>query len=560
MEDNIDIIDETILDEVVLTQELTEKEIERRKRIFSEYMTTPDYMQRLTKRLRVNDACYRYPEARKEIYAAMGKVSTVEECVESCLTFIELFGFTFDPRPEHSPHHLPFIPFDYQKRSIRWMIEHIEGSKDGLIEKSRDMGITWTVFVWVPIWYWLFKDGVNILIGSYKEDLVDNKTKDSVFGMMDYAIQSLPKWVMPRGWNKDKNRTHLKLINPMNWNQITGDTMNRDFGRGTRKTCVLFDELGSWEYGKDAWESSGDSTSCRIANSTPKGYNFYAMLAESGMDKIRLHWTEHPLKDLEWYKFECLRRTPEEIAQELDISYNKSQTGRVYPEWNETNIERGNFEYVPSWPLYVFWDFGKTDDTAIIWAQKNRENGKLRILDTYTNTGKLIQFYVPFITGMVVDSSYLYSPEELNIISRHKLYNRATHFGDPAGRFGNQVVNSTVVSILRDNGIYVNFRDDWKNFAKRKTAARQLINRGIELNDNQRTKYFNLCMISADYPRTKQNGIEEINSKDPKHNWTSHYRSSFEYGALGLDSYRGILQKVYDRKKVTSTERRGIAY
>ena len=539
--------DETVLDEIVVDTALVEKEVARRKRIFSDYLTSTDYMQKLTQRLQINDACYRYPEARKKMYAAMSKLDSIDSMVESCYIFIENFGFTFDPRPEHNPHHLPFIAFDYQKRAIRWMIEHIEGSRDGLIEKSRDMGVTWTVFVWVPIWYWLFKDGVNILVGSYKESLVDNASRDSIMGMMDYAIQSLPKWLLPRGWNKDKNRTHLKLINPMNWNQIMGDTMNREFGRGTRKTCILFDELGHWEYSKDAWEAAADSTSCRIANSTPLGYNYYAMLAESGMDKLRLHWSEHPLKDKEWYQFECARRTAEEVAQELDISYNKSQTGRVYPEWSETNVEHGSFEYNPSWPLYVFWDFGASDNTAMIWAQKNRENGKLRIIDTYTNTGKLINFYVPFVTGIVLDSSYLYSPAELNIISAHKSYNRATHFGDPAGRFGNQVVNSTVVSVLRDCGIYVNFNDSWKSFIKRKTAARGLINRGIELNDNQRSKYFNLCMISAAYPRTRSNGLEEIKSEKPLHNWTSHFRSSFEYGALGLESYKSNLIKIYDK-------------
>lgn len=536
--------------EVKLDKALTEQEIERRKRIFAEYLQSPDYMAKLSQRLKINDACYRYPEARKEMWQAMSKSATTEESVESCLTFIENFAFTFDPRPEHYPHHLPFIAFDYQKRAIRWMIEHIEGSRDGLLEKSRDMGVTWTVFVWVPIWMWLFKDGINILVGSYKEDLVDNKSKDSIFGMMDYGIQSLPKWMLPRSWNADKNRTHMKLINPMNWNQISGDTMNPRFGRGTRKTCILFDELGSWEYAKDAWEASADASSCRIANSTPMGYNYYAMLAESDMDKLRLHWKEHPLKDDAWYAFECLRRTPEEIAQELDISYNKSQTGRVFPEWSEMNVEKGDFAYNPNWPLYVFWDFGKTDDTAIVWAQKNRENGKLRVVDAYTNTGKLIQFYVPFITGIVLDSSYLYSPDELRIISSHKLYNRATHFGDPAGRFGNQVINSTVVSVLRDNGIHVNFRDDWKGFNKRKTAARALINRGIELNLNKRTQYFNLCMTSADYPKVRANGVEEVKSLEPKHNWTSHYRSAFEYGSLGLESYKQGLAKVYDKFKV----------
>jgi hypothetical protein len=539
--------DVAIEEEVQLDSKLQLAESERRKRKWDEYVSSADYQGKLLKRIQVNDACFRYPEARKSIYDAISRKDNIDEMVESCITFIEMFGFTFDPRPQAYPHHLSFLMFDYQKEAIKWLIQKIENGEDGLIEKSRDMGVSWIVFVYVPLWYWLFRDGTNILLGSYKEDLVDNKTKDSLFGMIDYAMMSLPKWVLPRGWKKEKHRNHLKIVNPMNWNQITGDTMNADFGRGSRKTVILFDELGSWDYAKDAWESAGDSTTCRIGNSTPKGYNFFAMLRESGIDVLTLHWTKHPLKDQMWYEFEKKRRSPEEVAQELDISYNKSQTGRVYPEWSDPTVMFGNHPYNPEWPLYVFWDYGKTDDTAIIWVQKNPTNSRLRIIDSYCATSKNIDFFVPLITGIIGENSFLYSAEDLKIITAHRAYRRATHFGDPAGRFVNQVTNQTVFSILRDNGIVVNFKDSWKYFSERKVAARDLILRGIEINDNARNKYLNVCMTNAAYPKMKSGGIEQVKSSDPKHDYTSHYRSAFEYGALGLKEISRAYHSVYDK-------------
>lgn len=529
-------------------QEVSESQ--RRKDRFQSYLRSAEYQEKLIKRLQINDACTRYPDARRNTWLLCARL---DNPVEGCIFFIENFGFTFDPRPFAEPHHLPFILFPYQKDAIAWLIDHIDNGHDGLIEKSRDMGISWIVFVWVLIWYWMFRDGINFLIGSYKEALVDNRTKDSLFGMIDYAVNSLPKWLLPKGFSKDKHRTQMKLVNSANNNLITGDTMNPDFGRGSRKTAVLFDELGSWDYAKDAWEASGDSTSCRIANSTPKGYNFYAMLRESGIDVLTLHWKQHPLKDQLWYEFEKQRRTEEEVAQELDISYHKSQEGRVYPEWNDVNVAIGLHPYDDTLPLYVGWDFGKTDDTAIIWMQQSK--GRWKIVDTYRNTNKLIGFYIPFVTGILPSDGYLYTKHDLEMIDMHQSWKRGTHFGDPAGRFQNQVVNDTVLSTLKAAGINVNFREQWQDFQKRKTAAKLCMQDGIDLNDNPRTRYFHLCMTSAAYPRVKDRGVELTRSVKPKHDWTSHYRSAMEYLSLGV---RELHQQSYTPRDMFKPKSAGI--
>ncbi len=837
------------------------KEFERRKQLFKDYLNSEEYQKKLIQRLQINDACNKKTEAKVITWNLCARP---DNPAEGATFFIENFGWTFDPRPQAPINHLPFILFDYQKDTIKWIIDHIDSGKDGLVEKSRDMGASWMLFVWVPIWYWLFRDGVNLLVGSYKEDLVDDRTKDSLFGMIDYAVDSLPKWLLPKGFKKDKHRNQMKLVNPVNLNLIAGDTMNPDFGRGTRKTAVLFDELGSWDYAKDAWESTGDVTACRIANSTPKGMTYYAKLRNSGIDVLTLLWKLHPLKDQMWYEFEKTRRTEEEVAQEIDISYTKSQEGRVYPEWNDQNIEQGNFEYDSNFPLYVGWDFGlclsedtqaltptgwkfhseltegdliytlntdsklgewqpikgklvmsesnlisvnargfksrftvghrwytnngfktweeissidfvptgaelgslpkekkytdslvelvswywtegynnngaieigqakkenfdrirlalknefgnpkenlfgvkeegyverpiklrkntklplirwyinkvgakkildiclpgkiikydfinsltkeqlelfvqvslladgragklkqsvsertevfayaaillgkkisygnedfqkygiyksvqiyggkpkivpynfkrrgksteesydglvwcptidnhvwlarsndtvyftgNTDDTAMIWSQP--VNGKLRIIDTYRNAGKTIDFYIPLITGIVPSDTYHYTPKDMEIISEHKYWKRGTHFGDPAGRFQNQVTNTTVLDILRQNGIVINFQDAWKEFQKRKTAAKLLIRDGIQINKNERTEYFDMCMVQSTYPKVRIEGQQEVRSIKPIHNWASHYRSAFEYLALGLHEFKNKKYVPFDK-------------
>lgn len=504
-------------------------ESERRRALFDSYLMSTEMHEKRMLRLQLNDAGNRKKEAQAMIWNLCHRE---ENPAEGCIFFIENFGWTLDPRKEVK--HIPFFLFEYQKEAIRWMIDHIDHGRDGLIEKSRDMGVTWLT-VWVFLWYWLFRDGVNLLLGSYKEKLVDDRTDDSLFGRIDYSYNSLPKWMQPKGFSPKKHRNHLKLVNPVNGNLIAGESMSAEFGTGMRKTAVFFDEHGAWDYAKAAWETTGDVTACRLSNSTPKGYNFYAKLRHSGIDVLTLHWTKHPLKDQAWYDYEKERRSDEEVAQELDISYHKSQEGRVYPEWNENNIEYGEYEYEPSLPLYVGWDFGKTDDTAIIWAQPF--DGKLRIIDCYSRSGQNIDFYIPFVTGIVPSGDYRYRKLDLEVIERHRNWKRGVHFGDPAGRFQNGVTDSTVLSVLRDAGIVVNFKDSWKEHQNRKRAAKEVINKGLQVHKNTHTEEFSTAMENAAYPTPTVEGEKTVRSVKPKHDWTSHYRSSFEYMSLGISEF-----------------------
>lgn len=527
-------------------------EFARRAKLFHDYMNSDQMKEILLQRLKINDAASHNVEARAMTYELCKRD---DNPAEGCIFFIENFGWTFDPRKEVK--HIPFVLFDFQREAVRQIIDHIDNGRDLFLEKSRDMGITWVV-TWVFIWYWLFRDGSNLLLGSYKEKLVDDGTDDSLFGRLDVSIRSLPKWLWPKGYNPKKHRTKLKIVNPVNNNLLAGDTMNPDFGRGSRKTAIFFDELGFWDYAEDAWGTCGDTTACRIANSTPNGQNFYADLRDTGIDVFTMHWTQHPLKDELWYAFECARRSEEEVAQEIDISYTKSQEGRVYKEWNDQNVFWGYYEYNPQLPLYVGWDFGKEDPTTIIWCQP--ENGHLNIIDTYTKNGENIDYFIPFITGILPSEenlNYRYTKYDLELIESHKHWKRGVHFGDPAGRNRNQINDATVLSVLKEHGIVVNFKEQWKTFQNRKRAAKALIREGIHINTNDRTKKFAKCIDQASYPQIRREGTKEINSVKPKHDWTSHYRSAFEYLALGLEDFTHRRTTPKDRKPVQSRDRRG---
>ena len=110
------------------------------------------------------------PKQLRELQATFMEMK--EKAKEDPVYFFDTFLFTFDPKNE--PYHLQFTTFPFQKRLIRDIITAIKEGDDIFIEKCREMGATYTV-LGVLIWMWLWTPAFNALIGSRKEDYVDNR-------------------------------------------------------------------------------------------------------------------------------------------------------------------------------------------------------------------------------------------------------------------------------------------------------------------------------------------------------------------------------------------------
>lgn len=469
-----------------------------------------------------------------------------ELCRRDPIFFINHFAWTFNPRDDAVIRHRPFILYPFQEDEINEMEEHLKVGKDMLTEKSRDMGVSWLYITWL-YHKWLFEPDFTTLIGSRKEALVDNRQADSLMGKLDYLIRYTPAWMLPRGFNIEKHRTLLKLINPENKNTILGESTNTEFSRGGRYSIIFFDEFAFWDWADKAWAAAGDATKCRFAVSTPNGANFFKNLRFSEKIDVRtILWKLHPEKDEDWYNSERKRRLPEEMAQEIDIAYDRSTKGRVYEDFEM--VPYGDFPYNDRWPLYVSWDYGLSDDTAMIWWQRDPMTGRRRIIDCYWNHGKLIDYYLPFITGEVPSSvTYHYNYEDMEIIDEHRSHKPAIHFGDPAGKQRSQAGgNRSVIDQLREFGIHVHTKDDANAFEIRKTKSKLLM-RDLDVNDNQRTRYLRDCMLNSKYPVRRDNTQAVTASVKPIHDWTSHLRSSFEYYAVNERNYK--LRKAIDHNK-----------
>lgn len=260
------------------------------------------------------------------------------------------FFYTLDVR-RRPYHHQPFCTYPFQDHAILNLVDSINNGKDLSIEKSRDMGVSWIVIL-VFLWYWLDpKGGADFLLGSRIEDYVDKKgDMRTVMQKARYAFYKLPKWLWPKNFKGKIHDNFMKLQNPETGSSITGESNNKNFSTGGRYLAVLLDEFAKWEItDRSAWMDCGDATPCRIPVSTPfgAGGQYYDIVTDPTKRKIRLHWSLHPIKaagaycnwprslddiDLEgeaeekyvrspWYDSECHRRSPLEIAQNLDIDY-----------------------------------------------------------------------------------------------------------------------------------------------------------------------------------------------------------------------------------------------
>ena len=447
------------------------------------------------------------------------------KCAADPLFFINSFCYTYDPRK--TPSTIPFITYGYQDDYIKGLIRCIEEEIDSATEKSRDMGFSWMIVV-LQLWSFLFKR-YSSLYGSYKEDYVDSKgNMDAHFERIRYVLDRLPSWMKP-GDLVDK---YMNLSSQSLGADISGDT-GQNFGTGGRRKFVIMDEFALWPFDLKAFRKTSDVTRCRIIGGTPEGrWNVYGKLMTNHKDyehlaieKFRLHWTQHPEKDLAWYAREKEKRTALDVAKELDISYDDSVTGAVYKSFT-TLCKFGAYDYEPGRKLYTSWDFGR-DTTAIIWIQKDFITDTCYVIDFYQNSDKDIDFYAPFLTGFALPG-FVYSDEELSTIERHSAWRHsyAGHFGDPYNADSRSVLGeNTIKKQLGKHGINI------------------VTNRGSQLHDrinktqlafkrtfvNERLTDFIQAIVQSRYPNVPENSQATNEKLKPIHDENSHARTAFEY-------------------------------
>lgn len=311
------------------------------------------------------------------------------QCRRDIRFWFRHFCWTFDPRL--SQPHQPFVLYPYQEEALAEILLSLDEGRDLLIEKSRDMGISWLVLLTFQ-YCWLFREGANFHLGSRKQEAVDRKGDIStLFEKLRYNLEWLPAWMRPGGFQAGQHDNLMRLINPANGNVITGESSNENFGRGGRYKAVLFDEFPFWENADAAFASAGQSTPCRLVVGTPYGRNNrFAELRFSDMLRVlTIHWSRHPHKDSQWYELQKRRMSEDELARELDINYHLSLKGRVFKQFSP--VHKAELQAVPGRRIVRSWDFGY-HCPACLFVQLDEDNRLLVLREVVGHEELLLDF------------------------------------------------------------------------------------------------------------------------------------------------------------------------
>lgn len=459
----------------------------------------------------------------------------LEKCFNDSVYWCDNFGWTFDPRDD--VRNIPFVLWDKQIEYVRWVERLIRNHQDGIIEKSRDVGMSYTTLVPIVLYQWLFHD-FNALIGSRVESKVDKSDDpDALFWKIDYNLQRIPDWMLPRGFEWSKHRTYMRLSRPDNENVITGESSNPNFGRAGRYNLALFDEMGFWANAKSSWESSGSSATTRLAISTPpesgKASFFYKLRQSGKADLFTFHFKDDPRRDAKWEQEQRAKQSSEEFERERNISYSGSIEGKVYAV-QFSLVPQGKYKYDPLKPLYVSWDFG-LDGVAMQWYQWDTDMDRWFLIDSYFNTDQDIRFYVPFVTGQILsDRAYNYTTYDLEKISKHRYWQSATHYGDPDVKKRSLLTKESTRSVLEEYGIYVQCTE-WagRNHYDMRQKALMFMKK-LYVDEDQ--DFFIESIMQSRYPERSETSQATTPIQAPIHDLYSHHRSCFEYMADNVPS------------------------
>ena len=264
-------------------------------------------------------------------------------CSKSVLFWANAFVFTFKLKEvdaegksrQSSGVHVPYVTWDIQDLHILEIEKAINEGYDLLTDKSREMGASWNHILVIEHQF-LFRPDSMFLELSRTEEYVDKSDNPkSLFWKHRYIRRWLPEWMVP-----PINDVNMHFKNLRNNSVIDGESTNANAASGDRRRAILLDEFAKVENGQKIRWATSDVSACRLINSTPAGPGTeHSKWAKSGQIKVfTLPWWEHPEKGAgryctqdpvtrgweitsPWREAEKERRSPQEVAQEIDMNH-----------------------------------------------------------------------------------------------------------------------------------------------------------------------------------------------------------------------------------------------
>jgi len=315
----------------------------------------------------VENLAFRKYVLEKALNDRLLQVSLVEACRRDILFYVNVFGWTYDPRLSGSKA-IPFVTYPFQDRAFREVQSAIDDAQNFLFQKSRDMGASWINVYSFDHKAQFFKDN-KFLALSRTAALVDSEDADSLFWKLRFIHKWLPPWML--NWEDEKQiqYTKMKVMYKKTNSQITGASTTKASGVGGRATAVFIDEFSLFDPVDARLVKSGmhDVSDCCIYNFTPnqemgKAHPSYELVdqAEKGkMRSILIHWREHPKKAKGLHWIDKRSREVKLLDKSFDFGNYKFDMDGVFewhsPWFDAERIRRGNDRDV-KFQLEVDWE------------------------------------------------------------------------------------------------------------------------------------------------------------------------------------------------------------
>lgn len=288
--------------------------------------------------------------------------------------------------------------------------------RSGMLVKSREMGAS-VIACAVAAWEFLFRPASTNIFVSMKARKVDDNSlifNNSLFAKIRNIVRWCPRWMRPSTWREHARARFddnwLSLYNPDNGASIIGEASDPDKLRGARANRVWVDEANSIPW-LDELLTAAKAVGPYMLLSSVKGMGtHFARLwhgrggveiqrhgehvGKRGLVGFRWHYSQRPDRDpataegRAWRDAQRAEYTPEGWAQEFEIDFAASQTGRIWPmlsdahvldarEWRDLVLPR-----VQRMTLIEGWDFGYSKTlTACVWAYHDPDTDTLYVTD-----------------------------------------------------------------------------------------------------------------------------------------------------------------------------------
>jgi hypothetical protein len=242
-----------------------------------------------------------------------------KKCAASPVYFMKKYCYIQHPTRGK----LLFNLYPFQEKTLEQFANH----DYNIILKSRQLGIS-TLTAGYALWLMLFKNDSNVLVIATKQEVAKNLvTKVRVM------YDNLPSWLRGNEKPTANNKLSLELENG---SKIKAVSSAADSGRSEALSLLIIDEVAFIDDNKvvPIWASSQQTLATggkAILLSTPNGTgNFFHktwMDSEAATNKfntIRLPWSVHPERDLNWRKEQDELLGPRMAAQECDCDFSTS--------------------------------------------------------------------------------------------------------------------------------------------------------------------------------------------------------------------------------------------